>query len=172
MNEYLIDQGKKVSLNKLKVGLMSKKEYSLAHQNLVIACHDIVIEYQGGLLLVTRDNLPAKGQLWPIGGRILRGISVIDSLRKKVKEECNLELKEIKELGWARTCFNTDPFGHDRGTDTIAVMFYGKGKGQLKLDGLHKNPRIIRPAEYIKLRATLHPYVQEMMDKAIVYIQK
>lgn|SRR3989339_690773 len=172
MNEYLIENGKKVSWKKLNTGLMSKKDYSLAHQYLVIACHDIIIEYHGGILLVVRDNLPAKDQLWPIGGRILRGMSIIDSLKKKVKEECNLEVTDIKELGWGRTGFNTDPFNHGKGTDTISIMYYGKGTGQLRLNKLHKNPTIIKKSEYTpKLRATLHPYVREMIDKALSYIK-
>lgn len=163
MKSYAFDEGE-VDIKLLESSLMNIEDFAKAHQSLVIPCHDIVIEYNGGLLLVVRDNLPAKDVLWPVGGRILRGMDTINSLRRKVKEECNLEIHSVTELGICRTFFRTDPFGHGKGTDTICVMYYGKGSGDLKLDNLHKQPTIVRPEDYIGLRERLHPYVRKIMD--------
>ena len=145
---------------------MSSGEYTKAHGGLVILCHDAVIEYEGGFLLVEREVAPAKGKLWFVGGRVTRGVSMVDSLRQKVKEECGLELEGIREIGVARTSFLSDPFGHGKGTDTFNVIFYGKGRGELKLDLWHKNPCIVTRGNYASLREGLHPYVRDFLELA------
>ena len=173
MKEYGVENGKKIDLARLSTPLMSKEEYANAHQHLIIACHDVAIIYQGGILLVTRDNLPAKDIFWVIGGRILRGMSTIDSLRQKVKAECGLELANIKELMFGRTYFLTDPFGHGKGTDTFNIVYVAQGRGKLKLDLLHKRPMIVTPKIYTtKFRQKLHPYVQDIVDRAMPLIGK
>lgn len=172
MKLFAEEQGKTVNVDQLKAELMSQEAYSLAHQGLVIPCHDIVIEHDGGALLVERRNQPVYGEPWPIGGRILRGMRIEDSLRLTVKRECGLEVDGLQELGVARTCFQSDPFGHGKGTDTVNFMFYGKGKGTLKLDGLHSNQMIVPLAVYSVIRPTLHPYVREITDKVMNIIDK
>lgn len=158
----------KTYLEKLQAKPMPVGAYKIAHEHLVIACHDVFIEYQKGLLLVTRDNDPVKNILWPVGGRITRGVSIEKSLHAKAKQECNLELKHITFLGCARTLFATDPFGHGHGTDTINFVYLARGQGKLKLDKLHKEPIIVRPENYTqKFRKLLHPYVRDFMDLAM-----
>ena len=168
MKDYLIESGRKVNLENLKSNLMPLNEYKLAHENLVISCHDVFINYKGGILLVNRDNFPVKDELWSIGGRVKRGLSTEDSLREKVKEECGLELCGIEFLGSCRTYFTTDPFGHGHGTDTLNVIYYAKGEGKINLDNLHSKPLIITPGMYtLEFREKLHPYMQDYMDIVI-----
>lgn len=139
--------------------------YKQAHEGLVILCHDVFIEFEGAILLVNRDNHPAKDLLWPIGGRVLRGMSVEASLKAKVKEECGLELYDIKELGKARTYFGTEPFGHDKGTDTFNLVYYAKGRGELVLDELHSQPLFVAKEDYsLDFKEKLSLYVRDFMD--------
>ena len=168
MKEYWLEDDVKVDLNKLQSQRLSMNDYEIAHKSLVQVCHDVVIEYNGGILLVERKNYPAKDVLWPIGGRVERGTPVVYSLRKKVKEECNLELEDIVMVGCARTFFSTDPFGHLKGTDTFNILFYAKGLGELKLDANHENPVNIYPKDYTQeFKNKIHPYVKDFMDKTI-----
>jgi len=162
--EYYLENNQKVNPEDLKAGFIPTEDFIKSHKSLIIPCHDIFIEYDSGVLLVKRDNFPAKDILWPIGGRILRGLPILDSLKKKVKDECNLEIDNIEELGWGRTCFQTDAFNHGRGTDTINIIFKAKGKGKIKLNNLHSEPTIIKEDEYSKIREELHPYVRDNMD--------
>ncbi len=172
MKEYAVEDGKKVDLQKLVALPLPKEVYARAHQSLPIACHDVFIEYQGGILLVRRNNLPAKDKWWMIGGRVQRGIPVLESLKRKVEEECGLERDHIVELGTGRTLFNADPFGHGKGTDTINWVYFAKGNGDIKLDKLHKKPRIVKVADYTDaFRKSLHPYVRDFMDKAMGIVQ-
>ena len=164
MKEYAFENGENVNWSELEAGFISKEDYVNAHQNLIIACHDVLIKYNGGILLIVRDNVPAKDILWPMGGRVLRGVPMEESLQRKVKAECNLELDKIKFLGIARTTFATDPFRHGHGTDTINLMYSATGSGELKLDHLHKDPIFVTKEMYSSLRDTLHPYVRDFMD--------
>ncbi len=163
MKEYWLEHGP-VASEPLQADLLPLSIYRQTHAATVIACHDVFIHYQGGILLIRRKTAPAVNILWPIGGRISRGLTTEESIRQKVKEECNLELQEIRTLGFARTYFSTDPFGHGKGTDSLNVIMAGKGMGDLKLDQHHEKPEVITPEYYFSIRETLHPYVRDYMD--------
>ncbi|MBI2668268.1 NUDIX domain-containing protein [Candidatus Woesearchaeota archaeon] len=172
MKEYAYENGKSFSLGDLESHFIDKDSYARAHQGLPIACHDVIIEHNNGLLLIERNNVPVKKELWFIGGRIERGMPIVDSLRKKVRAECGLELSDIRELGTARTFFKTDPFGHGHGTDTINLIFFARGKGEIKLDTWHKNPVLVHPQDYtVQFRKKLHPYVRDFMDEGMKILE-
>ncbi len=173
MKEYTIENGSVVELPPIQASSLNREDYSQAHEYLPIPCHDVVIEHNGKLLLVVRDNFPAKDEYWVIGGRIQRGIPILESLRKKVKAECGLTIHQIDELFSARTFFRTDPFGHGKGTDTVQWAFFARGKGTLKLDHLHKKPTFIGIKEYTPaFRQKLHPYIRDLMDEGMKRLQK
>ena len=167
LKEYMVEDGKKVDLSKLIFSKKGTKEYAEGRKVMVRACHDIFIKYNGGILLVKRDDFPAKGLFWSIGGGIEKGTLIEESLRKKVKEECNLELKNIKFLESVRGLWQTDQIGHGRGVDDISFVYFGKGEGNLKLNKLHKNSLIVKSKDYPKLRKELHPWIRYFMDKLI-----
>ena len=78
----------------------------------------------------------------------------------------------LKELGHARLRFETEPFGHGKGTDHISFMYFGEGKGELKLDNMHSSPTIVTPKEYTKkFKENLHPWVRDFMDLAMPLIK-
>ena len=168
MKEYAIEDGTEVSREDLTAPRMDLEDYEKAHQHLIIPCHDVFINHKERILLVNRDNFPAKDILWPIGGRSKRGIHLEDSLRAIVKGECNLDLTNINYLGTARTLFRTSPFNHHgRGTDTINAVYFADSTGEIKLDGLHSSPTLLSSGEYHLIRERLHPYVRDHMDLII-----
>ncbi len=170
MKEFVLDyQGRPIKRANLASPGMGEKNYICAHSNLPIVCHDIVIKYEGKILLIKRKSHPARGLFFPVGGRIKRGIQIETSLKNKVKEECNLEIEKIVELGVCRTLFNTDPFGHGKGTDTINIMFFGIGKGKINLDRLHSGYTLLSVSDYKKLKPKLHPYIRHIIDLSIKY---
>lgn len=164
INQYAEENGGDVNLGQLKAEFMTKKDYSKANASLVMACHDVFIKYQGGVLLVKRNVEPAIGTPWPIGGRITRGFSTENSLKDKTFKECGLILKNIQYLATARVLLATDPFGHGKGTDAIAIIYIAEGHGELKLDENHGGAMIIKKEAYHSIRTGLHPYVREYMD--------
>ncbi|MGK7393686.1 MAG: NUDIX domain-containing protein [Candidatus Cyclobacteriaceae bacterium M3_2C_046] len=164
MKEYL-EPG--LSLKQLKSELLPASVYQPAHQGLVLFCHDVFIAYQDGILLILRNNEPASDILWPLGGRVERGMSALKSLRLRIKKEAGLELEQIEELGWARTYFKTDPFGHGHGTDSVNQVFFAHGIGDLQLDQDHHAPTIVKEQDFVGMKSALHPYVSDYLE--IVY---
>jgi len=154
-------------LASLKAPLLPYDAYQTAHEGLVMSCHDVVIFQEGRALLINRREHPARGILWPIGGRLARGLQTEDSLRQKVHLETGLELDEIGFLGAGRTMFAEEPFGHQRGTDTLNLMYAATARGTLSLDDLHEQPLWVRFGDYTHaFRAALHPYTADIMDMA------
>ncbi len=148
--------------------------YRRAHEGMVIACHDIMVflEEKQAWLLVKRKNEPAKDILWPLGGRIQRGMDTSASAIKKVNEESRLEVTDIQSVGFARTYFKTDPFGHGRGTDSLNVLFVAKARGSFQLDKLHEEPHFIDRAAYTQaFEDSLHPYVRDFFVEAWKYLR-
>lgn len=168
MKEYTFENNYEINISRLTGSFIPKERYGYIHENTIRACHDIFIEYEGGILFVKRRELPVKDIPWVLGGGIQRGVHIIDSLKNKAKEECNLLLEDIKELGSARTFFETDPFSHSKGTDTINFVYFARGKGELKLNQDHYDPFIVSPEKYTEeFRNSLHPYIKDFMDIAI-----
>jgi ADP-ribose pyrophosphatase YjhB (NUDIX family) len=166
MELYDFEDGETVHPNQLRAGRMSVEDYAKAHEHLVIPAHDVFVQYREGVLLVTRDNVPAKGERFPLGGRLIKGYRMEDSLRLMAKKESNLDLLDIRELGHCEHFWRTDPFGHGRGTQHIVHVFFARGSGVLSLDELHKDPKIVTPDKYSELRGSLHRYVRDFMDTA------
>ncbi len=155
-----------MDVQQMQADPLPREEYAKAHQSMVIPCQDVFIFYEGGILLINRDNLPAKDVLWPLGGRVQRGLTMEESLQKRVKAECNLDIERIEKIGTARTFFATDPIGHGHGTDSMNHVYVTVGKGTLRLDDLHKDPFIVTPAKYTEgFREQLHPYVRDFVDQ-------
>jgi ADP-ribose pyrophosphatase YjhB (NUDIX family) len=174
---YAQEGGEPVDLSSVRNGCWVEDAiYREAHHGLVLLCHDIFVQYRDGILLVTRDNHPAKGELWPIGGKWETPLTREESVAKKVEEESNLDVDpaEMVMLGGGDTLFRTDPFGHEKGTHTFNFVYFARGEGDLRLDRLHTQPRIVTPREYTQnsdLRSTLPEYVQDFMDIAIPMVE-
>lgn len=168
MKSYAFEAGQPVHLPPLAAERMPAGPYEQAHRGLVLACHDIMVGYEGGLLLIVRDNAPARGERWCIGGRMERGLTPEASAVRKVKEECGLTLRDVRAVSCARTWFQTDPFGHGAGTDSFNLLLFGRGEGHLQLDALHSRPLILRPADYTEsFQAELHPYIRDFIDQVL-----
>ena len=156
MKEYLIDQPAGI----IKPASMSSYVWKTAQEGLVIPCHDIIIEYGKGAILLKKQIL------WPLGGAIRRGMSAEESLREMVREDCGLELDSIVELDCAR-------ISADQGADTINIRYFAKGRGELRL-GPCKKAAVIPPHDYHvrAFREGLHPYVRDFMDMAVQLISR
>jgi ADP-ribose pyrophosphatase YjhB (NUDIX family) len=172
MKEYRIEDRQGIDPSLLEADFIPTVVYAGIHRNSVVACHDVIIEYGSGALLLERKGHPFKGEIWPVGGRMRRGVGAEDSLCQKVREETGLELSDILFLGTARTLAASDPFGHGKGTDTLNLLYFAKGNGELVLDSTSKRAIVVSPADCTpEFRGRLHPYVQDFLDMAMPRIR-
>lgn len=82
---------------------------------------DIIIEFEGGIILIQRKNPPYG---WAIpGGFVEYGESLEEAARREAKEETNLSLKSLIQFH-TYSAPHRDPRFH-----TISTVFIAKGKG-------------------------------------------
>lgn len=87
---------------------------------------DIVIIYQGRLVLVKRKNPPFQDIFAIPGGFVEIGETVETAAVREAKEETGLEIRLLKLLG-VYSDPSRDPRGH-----TVSVCFLAAGSGNLK----------------------------------------
>jgi len=79
---------------------INKQLYSKIVESLPIACVDILIKNKDNeLLLVKRQNNPAKNCWWLPGGRVKHGEKREDAAKRKAREECGLRIYKLTNLG-------------------------------------------------------------------------
>ncbi|MBL4889538.1 MAG: NUDIX domain-containing protein [Candidatus Lindowbacteria bacterium] len=71
----------------------------------------LVLDPENRVLLLKRNNQPAKGLWWFPGGRILLKETRIQAVRRKLEEECSLEAETIEECGTFDTIFSEEVGG-------------------------------------------------------------
>jgi colanic acid biosynthesis protein WcaH len=120
----------------------------------MIKCMPIVsvealIVMDEGLLFLRRNNQPAKGEWWFPGGRIRKGESLQQALRREVKEETGLEISSYKLINVYSRVF---PKRHD-----ITIAYLCKCKeDKVALNNEHSEYKLFRSTP-----AGLHPYLLE-----------
>ncbi|MCD6407839.1 NUDIX domain-containing protein, partial [bacterium] len=97
---------------------------------------DIIIEMNGGIVLIERKNYP-YGWALP-GGFVEYGESLEMAAVREAKEETGLEIYDLKQF---RTY--SEP-GRDPRLHTISTVFIAKGKGKLEARDDAKNVKIFK----------------------------
>lgn len=106
------------------MSLIPLKEYQKILEVLPILCVDIIAENsKGEYLLIKRANEPKKDVWWVIGGRVLKGETLEQGARRKVKEETGLEITHLKPVGYFELVQGENPFGLAFEYHTVSVVF-------------------------------------------------
>lgn len=100
---------------------------------------DIIIEADGGIVLIERKN-PPFGWALP-GGFVDYGESLEDAAVREAKEETSLDVHGLRLLG----CYS-DP-ARDSRMHTISTVYAAKGMGTPRAADDAANLRIFRPDE-------------------------
>ncbi|MSP11691.1 MAG: NUDIX domain-containing protein [Chloroflexi bacterium] len=80
-------------------------------ENVPIACVDIAVVAQGAVLLVQRNDPPAKGQWWVPGGRVIKGEMMRETALRKAREEVGIDCHVGPLIHTAETIFPDGPGG-------------------------------------------------------------
>lgn len=120
---------------------------------------------EGKYLLIKRSPIkyPDASGGWDIaGGRIEPGSTLLDNLKREVKEETNLELVEEPRLLGAQDILRVP------GRHIVRLTYTGLAEGQVKLDEKENIEFKWLTIDEIKKVSDLCVYLKELLDKNIL----
>ena len=106
---------------------------------------DIVILYNGGVVLIKRKHEPFKDHYALPGGFVEYGERVEDAAIREAKEETGLDVKLLRLVG-VYSDPNRDPRGH-----TVTTAFLALGTGELKAGDDAKEVHVVPVEKALKL---------------------
>lgn len=129
-----------------------------------IACVDLfVVNQHKEILLLKRNNEPAFEQWWFPGGRVHFGETRIDAAKRKLKEECGLEVIKMTEYGTYDLMLT---FTNDSEWHAITTLFVVSLKSQnVVLDSQSKSFKWNSPTNWNS--EVLHPFVKSIFEKYV-----
>jgi colanic acid biosynthesis protein WcaH len=133
-------------------------------QHMPIACVDVAIVYNGCVLLVRREDAPARGQWWVPGGRVVKGETMRQTARRKAREEVGLDCHVGPIIHTAETIFPDGPRGipvHSINACFLLYPTHDSAGPAVKLDTHHAEWRWEE-----KVTPGLHPYVAHCLRGA------
>lgn len=114
-----------------------------------IPCVDlIVVNGQNEILMLKRTNDPAKGEWWFPGGRVHFNETRIDAAKRKVKQECGVEITEIRELGTKDLVLRNSDMTLSH---AITTLFMVHVEGNIVLDEQSESYEYKSPKEWLSL---------------------
>ena len=115
---------------------------------------DSIVVHGGKFLLLRRNNPPVKGMWWLPGGRVRRGETLEQAVKREVLEETGLECKILRQVGVINQIF---PEVH-----TVSVYFLVESNSpDVKLNAEHSAYEW-----FSKLQENSHSYLKTMIREA------
>lgn len=115
------------------MGYIEEELYSKFVELMPITCVDVLIhDDDGHILLVKRNQDPAKDEWWIVGGRLLKEETMLEAAVRKAKEEVMLDVEVEKFIGVYDKFFNTSIQGHP--THTVCIVFLARAENLLLTD--------------------------------------
>ncbi|HMQ56325.1 MAG TPA: NUDIX domain-containing protein [Anaerolineae bacterium] len=138
-------------------------------ENIPIACVDIAIVANGSVLLVKRQDAPARGQWWVPGGRVIKGEMMRETAARKAREEVGLECHVGPIIHTAETIFPDGPNGIPVHSINSCFFLYPVDPDYVpRLDDHHQDYLWVS-----HIPANLHPYVDRcLMGAGLDYSPK
>jgi colanic acid biosynthesis protein WcaH len=137
--------------------------YRKIQKVLPIACVDLLIKYDKGIILCKRKNSPAKGRFWLPGGRILKGESLEQAVKRKLKEETGLRAKSIKFIGTYTNYFKRGFYGFPFHAIVSVFLVEARNK-KIKLDNQHSEFMVVK-----ELNKRLPAYIRQVIIDSGVF---
>ena len=131
-------------------------------QSMPIACVDVAIVAEGKVLLVRRQDDPAKGQWWVPGGRVRKGETLKEAARRKAQEEVGLACHVGPIIHTDETIFPDGPYGVAiHSINTCFFLYPESNATAIQLDEHHEDAKWVDTID-----ADLHPYVRRCLTGA------
>jgi ADP-ribose pyrophosphatase YjhB (NUDIX family) len=128
-----------------------------------IPCVDVVIVSQGRFLLCKRNQHPAKGKWWLVGGRIVKGETFVQAVKRKVYEETGISTFAAAPqfLALRETMFRRSELGPPPHTINAVFLVVVSDKSPIRPDITSD-----KLAWFSKVNSHWSPYVKELLAEA------
>lgn len=138
-------------------GWIEESRYKEIQRIMPIPCVDLLVVHQRRLLLMLRNNEPAKNHWFTPGGRIHKGEKIEEAVKRVLTEETGLTPVKIEKKG---VMSHVHPDIH-----TVTVYFrVDVENDNITLDEQHSEVRWITETEEF-----LHPFVKHMIKEADIF---
>lgn len=138
---------------------------NLEEKYLQVGVKVILKNEQKKLLLLRRNPLkyPEIGPTWDIpGGRIDIGTPLIDNLKREVKEETGLKIKNEPKLIYAQDILNVERFP---GRHVVRLTFVAESVGEVSIDEESLEYKWVEVSE-LKNLEDLDRFLKEVINKS------
>jgi colanic acid biosynthesis protein WcaH len=123
-----------------------------------VACVDLIVVEPGGrVLLLLRQNDPARGQWWFPGGRVLHCETRHQAALRKLQEECGIPALSVEELGTHDVILDCPGRGFQHHGITTVFLVRVDGAAAVALDAQSTAHAWRTPAEWRGM--ALHAFV-------------
>ncbi len=119
------------------MSLIPEETYRSIVDTMPILCVDAIIRNdRQEVLLVKRTNEPLKDEWWVPGGRVYKGESLENAIKRKIKEELGIDIKIKGAVGYYEDQFEKNPLNLESGLHTLGIVFEAEPQSlNIKLDG-------------------------------------
>ena len=140
-----------------KKGWIDEKIYKKIIDLIPIATVDLLVVYKGHLLLLKRNNEPAKDEWFTPGGRIYRGETIEEAAYRVLEEETGLKPLKMEKKGVMDHIW---PYVH-----AITVFFrVDVANDEVKMNYEHSATKWI--SHFTK---DMHPYIIKMINESQIF---
>lgn len=140
-----------------KRGWIEEPLYSKILASIPIVTVDLLVVHKGRLLLMKRNNEPAKDEWFTPGGRILFGEDIEETVRRIIEDETGLKPSKIERK---------DVMAHIWPNHHNVTIFH---RVDVTNDDIRMNEEH-RAFKWISnLNNNLHPYLKEMIKKSEIF---
>ena len=115
---------------------LSAEQYQQVLERVPVLCVDgVIINGQGRFLLVKRRNAPRQDQWWVPGGRVLKGETLEEAFKRKMREELGIDVNVLMPIGYFEIRHDDDPRGGPDGVHQVSIVFAAvAASGEVTLD--------------------------------------
>ena len=141
---------------------INQELYDQIISHVPITCVDIAIVHHGSVLLVRRNDAPAKGAWWVPGGRVHKGEMMRDCAVRKAKEEVGIDCHVGPIVHTAETIFPDGPNNIPiHSINSCFFMYPTEESVEIKLDDHQEEYQWVT-----HIPDGLHPYVERCLQGA------
>lgn len=147
---------------------IQKSLYKQILDNMPLLCVDLVIYSEGRVLLVYRNEEPAKNEWWTPGGRVYKNESLEEAVIRKAYEEAGIKVKIKKQLGIYEFRSKKGIFPNLKNgfhAFSVAHLVELKDKKQkISIDSTSRNYKWID-----RIEESLHPFIKKELKASGVF---